>query len=258
MFGEVLPISIRSPVFPVQLPIPEDYVRLRGMDMVGFLSAFVIDYVSLMSGIASLLLTVIGLRQSEASRKKWFRGAALICFVIASARVWTTEHRKVLGQTAFLDASVEPFWPKQSFPANETLTLNLTWEDLGAGPATKTRKAAKIYVLDAVNNQAEDRAIQDWKSYWKEVQSTATPEETVDLYPHKPRSIIAEGPRLTEQTARDVFIDNVKTIAVIGAIRFTDGAGEHEGHACKWLNALQQTKAVWSDCHSYVTQVDIK
>jgi len=227
------------------------------MDLPGFLYALVTDWVSLMSGVFSILLTAVAVWRPKTNVKKWFLGAALICYLIGPARIWTTEHRKIFGQTAFLDASLDNFYPNQPFPVNNKLVLYLFWEDVGTVSATKPRTAAKVYVLEATNNQAEDRAIQDWKSYWKDVLATGTVEGS-DIYPHKPRSILAEGSLLTEQTARDVFIDKVKTLAVIGAIRFTDGAGEHEGHTCKWLSALQGTKTIWTDCHDYVTQVDIK
>jgi hypothetical protein len=62
------------------------------MDFGNFLSALYADWVGLMSGIASLILTVTGFFQKEDQRRRLFWILALLCFLIASVRIWTSEH----------------------------------------------------------------------------------------------------------------------------------------------------------------------
>src|SRR5208337_3756086 len=62
------------------------------------------DVVGLMSGITSLMLTILGfikkfrLRDNPDLQQRIFWGAALICFLIASVSIWTIEHQQVLTQ----------------------------------------------------------------------------------------------------------------------------------------------------------------
>lgn len=233
-------------------------IRFLSMDFIGFFSAVVTDWVGLVSGGFSILLTIVGFYRNKKTARRFFWGAALLAFALASVRAWTTEHRKVLGQNAFLSAAIQPFYPTNPFPKNSPLEVNLVWENVGGSPATKPRKSGRIFILDGINNQAESRAIEDWKSYWTEALSGASIEEASDLFPHNPRSIQIEGPRLTAQTFSDVFEDKVKTIAVIGAVRFIDGQGMHEAHTCQWLRDVLPNRLVWEDCHTYTTQIDLK
>ena len=64
------------------------------MDFKEFLLAFGQDWVTLMSGIASVALTIIGVAKKWEKVPNWaFWLAASVCFVFASARVWTVQHR---------------------------------------------------------------------------------------------------------------------------------------------------------------------
>lgn len=67
------------------------------MDLRGFFTAIFTDWVSLMSGIASVTLTILGVvRKWDAFPRRALWVAALICFFFASTRVWTEEHRSRL------------------------------------------------------------------------------------------------------------------------------------------------------------------
>jgi hypothetical protein len=79
------------------------------MDLISFLSAMLQDWVSLMSGIASIILIAIGFVE------KWQtvpRGivilAGVICFFLASMRVWTQEHRARLKSENTLERLTIP------------------------------------------------------------------------------------------------------------------------------------------------------
>jgi hypothetical protein len=73
------------------------------MDLRGFLLALTESWVSLMGGIASVILSFVGAfyswqGKSTPARSLWI--AALICFFIAAVRIWTVEHRKYLEECA--------------------------------------------------------------------------------------------------------------------------------------------------------------
>ncbi|HEY6770098.1 MAG TPA: hypothetical protein VI386_35605 [Candidatus Sulfotelmatobacter sp.] len=70
------------------------------MDLKEFLLAFTSDWVSLMSGIASVAITIIGLAKKWDQVPRWtFWAAAVLCFFFGSCRIWTAEHRKYLTET---------------------------------------------------------------------------------------------------------------------------------------------------------------
>lgn len=82
------------------------------MDFSGFFSALADSWVSLMSGIASVVLAVIGVlygyvwKRDLPARALWI--AALICFLVASVKVWTAEHRARLEKEAELAKLTKP------------------------------------------------------------------------------------------------------------------------------------------------------
>jgi len=65
------------------------------VDLQAYFTALSSDAVSIWTGIASVLLALVGLalkREKLPSRLLWLAAAA--CFFLASGRVWTTEHRR--------------------------------------------------------------------------------------------------------------------------------------------------------------------
>jgi hypothetical protein len=64
---------------------------------VEFLSAFVRDWVALMSGIAAVLLGIVGASSDQPLERRWFWIAAVICYLVASFRVWRAEHLAYLA-----------------------------------------------------------------------------------------------------------------------------------------------------------------
>jgi hypothetical protein len=73
------------------------------MEFRAFLGAFTADWVTLMSGIASVILLILGtFRKWNNVPRPVFWIAAALCFFFASARVWTTEHYKVQSQITYI------------------------------------------------------------------------------------------------------------------------------------------------------------
>lgn len=71
------------------------------MEWGGFFSAISESWVSLMGGIASVILSFIGAfyswrGETIPARALWI--AALICFLVAAVKIWTVEHRKYFAE----------------------------------------------------------------------------------------------------------------------------------------------------------------
>ncbi len=79
------------------------------MDLQGFFSAIFADWVALMSGIASVVLTILGVvRKWDTLPRRVLLIAALVCFFFAAARVWTGEHRARLLAESHLEELTKP------------------------------------------------------------------------------------------------------------------------------------------------------
>jgi hypothetical protein len=120
------------------------------MDICPYVLALMQDWVSLMSGVASVVLSILFFvilkkRQS----RRWFGIAALVCFFLASARIWTNEHRKYLS-------AVENNSPKFQITAKDGL-LNI----YDNGKLTLVALNAEL-----VNSGAPSVAI-NWKAHYK-------------------------------------------------------------------------------------------
>jgi hypothetical protein len=82
------------------------------MDISGFLSALSESWVALMSGIASVVLAFTGVlygfvwKKDLPARALW--SAALVCFFIASIKVWTIEHTARLSLEKHLQELTAP------------------------------------------------------------------------------------------------------------------------------------------------------
>jgi hypothetical protein len=64
------------------------------MDILGFTTAFLSDWVGWMSGLFSVILTIVGFRVQAQTHKRLFWASGLLCFFVASIHIWTIEHSK--------------------------------------------------------------------------------------------------------------------------------------------------------------------
>lgn len=139
------------------------------MDIVGFAYALWADWVGLMSGIASLVTTTAGFFQSDKRRKWFFYVVAALCFVLASVRIWTTEHRLAIAAL---------FQPK--------LHMTVTLGGSGANPLQPT--SSFVYAEVRVTNTGTQSALHTWKlraqaldGQWVEGQTTIMEGEDLKL-----------------------------------------------------------------------------
>jgi len=92
------------------------------MDFRGFVFAFLSDWVAWMSGIASIILTIVEFSIQPQTGRKLFWVAGLICFFVASVHIWTLEHRKYLQSMGELD----DLHPKLSAQIDQVATAMFT------------------------------------------------------------------------------------------------------------------------------------
>lgn len=122
------------------------------MDFQEFILALVKDWVSLMSGIASVILSILGTVRKWEQVPRWvWLSAAAGCFLFATARIWTTEHRaKIVAEQKWvakenerpkpeLGGEIEQFlWmegkPSEGKPSNE-LYLLVRIKNIGPMPS---------------------------------------------------------------------------------------------------------------------------
>jgi hypothetical protein len=114
------------------------------MEIGHFLIALMGDWVALMSGIASVVLTLVGIAKKWEQVPRWaFWGAAIVCVLLASARVWSTEHRKVLE----LQMQVDEF-------KNPNLTCSIDQVSAGRRPEDSNEIAIVALVVSIRNTGA--------------------------------------------------------------------------------------------------------
>jgi hypothetical protein len=91
------------------------------MDFGAYVLAFGQDWITLMSGIASVILAIIGVAKKWDRVPRWaFILAALICFFVASGRIWTTEHRARVQLE-----STHPYVVLEALPAETVRSMNI-------------------------------------------------------------------------------------------------------------------------------------
>jgi hypothetical protein len=112
------------------------------MDFQAFLSALMADWVSLMSGIVSVVLLIVGSVRKWDTMPRWaIWTAAAVCFFFASVRVWTTEHRAYIKVQSQIQELTQP-------------KLRLTIDELGVGQRGKKSITSVLVIANLTNDGA--------------------------------------------------------------------------------------------------------
>lgn len=148
------------------------------MDFAGYFAALQSDWVGLMSGVGSIVLTLLGFRWKDHVRRTfWICG--LVCFVLASIRVWTTEHRKVSDLSSpRIEGTIEQmdlgtvegkpmvmFWVSlrnrgtDSIVDHYTLTVTMNNGELASGTRTRIPQSVTFADRDLKFDNADSMAI---------------------------------------------------------------------------------------------------
>jgi len=119
------------------------------MDLRAFLVALVADWISLSSGIASIILTVLAvIRRWEKIPVPALWGTAAVCFLLAAARIWTTEHRRAEQLSRTIDQLSKP-------------SLEGKIGQLGISPVAFPSEVRVVAVL-LIRNTGTDSYIDGW------------------------------------------------------------------------------------------------
>jgi hypothetical protein len=232
------------------------------MDIIGFIYALGKDWITLMSGVASVIFTVMGFikhkRFQFIKRPEWqarmYWSMALLCFFFASVRIWTDEHKKVMDNAAYLQGTVAGVF---SFTINLPIQVMINWKNVGQSPARNTRPYGKLYVGSDITATTQQAVVNRFKHEYEQEIGTKSEREYRFVFPGQSVNMDCIGVVLTKELwqSKDILF-------VVSAVRFKDASGLHEAHTCSYLTGITYDNKrpcySWADCDTYVNQVDIE
>ena len=212
------------------------------MDLSKFLLALMSDWISLMSGIASVILTIVGIAWKWTSVPRWvFWLTASLCFFFASARVWTTEHRRADELNAALDRKqgtnvslrmnfygMKPGGPSIFVPETQ-VRADIAFVDDGPYRASDFSGAAALVILDSNSKEDEDKAFSDF------IANKGQPRSVIDLNINGSPSFGTYQTQTLSETDVADLINFRKALYVFAFAEWTDPAGKNELESCSRL-----------------------
>jgi hypothetical protein len=128
------------------------------VDLGSFLQAILTDWIALLSGAASVVLSFLGaIGRKELPRWVWWTAAA-VCFLLASCRVWTSQYRRANNLQVNINEQINPKLScsidqageaskENVVPGNSVVLLIATVRNTGA-PSTAEDYTLKVKLLD--------------------------------------------------------------------------------------------------------------
>jgi len=243
------------------------------MDLSGFFFALSKDWITLMSGIFSVIFAILAhishkrIRQffgKEENQRRIFWGMALLCFFFASVRVWTDEHKKSMSETAYLQGKAKGVYD-EPFIVNNPLRVSVEWTNVGHSPAQKPIPYIQGYVASNCGTKCQQTAIDMFKTEYAEELKKVNNKEYRWLFPGQTVAVVQDNTSnvavLTDQLKQQIQ-NKEKTLFAISAIRFEDASGVHDAHVCCYLQDIiykgDRVIYGWNYCDQYTTQIDIK
>jgi hypothetical protein len=124
-------------------------------DVLAFLRAIWRDWVARMSGVASVILGVLSATLKEVPTWSFWLAAA-ICLLIASFRVWRTEHRKVFDQEKCKMAkSTVDSWIKSGLALRERIIVSPGSQSPMESPPTPELEAELGDWIQSINSKID-------------------------------------------------------------------------------------------------------
>ncbi len=202
---------------------------------------------------------IFGLFEKPGLQRKIFWGMALLCFFVASAHIWTTEHKKLISESAYLQGTATGFYNNSPYRIGFPIKVLHIWRNKLAFPAKVKFIYGGIRLFPNHDITSQTEAIAGFKKQWeKELENNKkSTKEFKWIFMDQPVVIGGDGPLLTESLWKEI-IDLRMPLFAVSAVRFTDGSGMHEAHMCQYLSGIIGDKLIWQDCDNYITQVDVE
>jgi len=231
------------------------------MDLLGFLLALSADWVALMSGGASVILTALGFFREPKVQRKMFWFAALLCFFLASVRVWTTEHMRNQAAITYieLDTSQTRVPVVPLLMAGERAAFNFSRNNSGSYRADNVYGAAALEIRTAAGRPNGDG--QMWLTSPSLEKETWAHFLRIHAGPYQ-KSVMTPGrvgltftTALSDHSLTSKEIEDInsgrKVMYVMAFVVWTDAAGTHERHRCQFFHFPPSPPFVLEDCYGY-------
>ncbi len=163
------------------------------------------------------------------------------------------------GQRADLDVASVPVrvaFQGDPFPVGYPAHLNIVWHNYGPGNAANGRHVSKIFILPADDIDSQKKMIEEWKRF----ATTKLAESPGDplFHANTDRNAGASSDEIVDSALHNsLWLGQPQHLFIVSLVQFTDGAGDHEAHACKELTGIRAQELNWLECPVYVTPVDI-
>jgi hypothetical protein len=214
----------------------------------------------------------------NAGSKVW-RIVAAIVITIALFAFATRLYHRHLPHGGELQARIIPYYPDTLLHIDEKVIVKILWYLHGSDVAKAPRMSGRIYLvkrkdfpededsrrLNRPSLSMQKHVVDSWKADYAEMLRKGVLGEGPSIYLDAPGAGLAEGPVVTQEDADGLKSYNHSSdrmLFVIGAVRFSDSAGEHEAHACAWLQGASESfldvSLTWMACQGYGDQIDIK
>jgi len=200
---------------------------------------------------------------------RWFWGLAALCIFVATFQAWSDEHEKRKEDAVYLipeepllvpgGVPNAPVW----FSVGKPPQVGILWGVFGKSPALHIRIDVACYIEDDTAPSFQESTINKFVEEWANLK-VIPGAEYPNLFPggHRLGGTCHSEDIISEEMRSDIATGN-KIVYVLSAARFNDSTGEHEAHACKWLEThLSDSKeffgtVAWHECNNYTAQVDI-
>jgi hypothetical protein len=221
-------------------------------------------------GIALVVFALYEKYRQKITPSKWFWGLAALCIFIATFQAWSDEHQKRKEAAVYLIPDVprlvpggvaaSPVW----FPAGKTPQVSLVWGMFGKDPALNIREDIECFIVDDLTLSTQESTIDAFAQKWTSRKDFLSSTDNPSLFPEGPHyGGTCHSESVVSDDMRDDMANGRKFVYILAVSRFKDSMGEHEAHACKWLEThLSDSQeffgyVAWHECNKYITQTDI-
>ena len=223
-----------------------------------------------MSGIASIILTVLG------AANKWKQiprsalwSAAAVCFFVAAARVWTSEHAKVQSQITYVE--IDPTLGFKSIPAAQLplfktgaqSIINIRVSNIGAYRADNEYNPLHLEIhnvdptfdpYDGLGTNHVPSSPEIEKQVFNRFRARQLTWRLprIVIFPGKGGFTEASTDHPLSETEVEALRSEKKIMYLVGFTKWDDGAGTHERRFCYFIQPpADTTPFIYHTCYTH-------